>query len=499
VITSNHSRQTSNKKTIFIFNMRPYPALPLITFVFILLLAISCKKKDPPPPPPPPKSSEKAITSFVFKSADNGTQILHNIAGVIGTDTIIVQVNQGVSVSNFIPAINYTGVSISPASAIAQNFNNLVNYTVTAEDGSTKSYVVKVVFLRANQKVYIAGADGNVYAINAGNGTQLWKYTTGGPIYSSPLLVDNTIYIGSMDKYLYALDAATGAMKWKYLTGAPIRDESPVVSNGVAFVSSTNGYPDGYVYAINTASGTLKWSKQIALPNSPVVAGGKLYVNSLGGSFYALDENNGNVVWSKTIGLTSSHHAVVNNRIYIATQGSGTPYQLRCVDAGNGNILWSTPCLSSVTGPTIDNGTVYISKAVGTEQCVEAFNSTDGIFKWRDTLLHVGSINNPVQSCPFALDSLVFPGFHHGNLVTFKTNGTIAWQYGPANDGWFSNPVAANRMVYIGSNDNYLHAVDATNGTMFWKFPTSGAVYSGACLIDSDNNIIHAGSSGAKN
>ena len=479
--------------------MRPYPIVHLVIFVFTLMLAVSCKKKKPPPPPPPPppKSSEKAITSFTFKSSDNSTQILYNIAGIIGTDTITVQVNQGVNVSNFIPTITHTGISLSPASGLAQNFNNLVNYTVTAEDGSTKRYVVKTVFLRANQKVFVGSSDGNVYVINANNGTELWRYTTGGAIHSSPLLVGNTLYIGSMDKNLYALDAATGALKWKYLTTAPIRSESPVISNGVVFISSKNNYPDGNVYAIDAATGLLKWSKQISLPTSPVVTGGKVFINSHGGSFYALDEANGNVIWSTIVGLGSVLPTVINDKIYFAC--SGGQFQLKCINTTTGTNFWNAACSSLVTRPAIANSNLYLSSSFSLDQYVEAFNATDGGFKWRYTLVHAGNSNTIVGSCPVTLDSLVLPGFHYGNFTALKTDGTVAWQYGPANDGYFSNPVAANRMVYVGSNDTYLHAIDATNGVLFWKFPTNGAVISGACLIDSDNNIIHAGSSGARN
>ena len=475
--------------------MKPYPALRLLFFILVILHAVSCKKKKPDPPPPPPKSSEKAITSFVFTSADNA-QLLQNISGSIGTDTITVQVDQGINVSSFIPTIIHTGQSIAPASNVAQNFNSLVNYTVTAEDGSTKRYVVKVVLLRANQKIYVGSSDGSVYAINAHNGTQIWKYTTGGAIQSSPLLSGNTIYIGSFDKYLYALDATTGAFKWKYLTNAPIRGESPVISNGVVFISSKNAYPDGNVYAIDAATGNLKWSKQISFPTSPVVSGGKVFINSFGNSFYAMDENNGSTVWSSIQGLGSMLPTVINDKVYFATSSSNS---IRSFNANTGTTFWNMTCSSTVTRPVIDNGSLYINTSAGAEQYAEAFNVADGAFKWRYQMLSAGNSNIIVGSCPVTLDTLVLPGFHYGKFLALKTNGTVAWQYGPGNGEWYSNATAANRMIYVGSSDNYLHAINGATGTMLWKFQTAGAVVSGPCLIDSDNNAIHAGSSGAMN
>ncbi len=61
-----------------------------------------------------------------------------------------------------------------------------------------------------NDSLIIGGYDGTVRIVNkfylshGGTLQTLWSYTTGGPIYSSPSLVNGRIYIGSNDGYLYA-------------------------------------------------------------------------------------------------------------------------------------------------------------------------------------------------------------------------------------------------------------------------------------------------------
>jgi hypothetical protein len=81
-------------------------------------------------------SSAKAITGFTFSSL--------GVSGVITGTTIAVPVPIGTSVSALVPTITTTGVSVSPASGVAQDFTNTVTYTVTAADSSTQSYVVTV-------------------------------------------------------------------------------------------------------------------------------------------------------------------------------------------------------------------------------------------------------------------------------------------------------------------------------------------------------------------
>ena len=51
---------------------------------------------------------------------------------------------KGTNVSNLTPTIVITGVKVEPASGVAQDFSQDVTYTVTAESGKTKSYIVKV-------------------------------------------------------------------------------------------------------------------------------------------------------------------------------------------------------------------------------------------------------------------------------------------------------------------------------------------------------------------
>ena len=94
--------------------------------------------------------------------------------------------------------------------------------------------------------VYVGSNDFNVYALNAGTGALLWKYTTGSYVRSSPAVANGVVYFGSDDFNVYALNAGTGALLWKYTTRSYL-DSSPAVANGVVYVSSD----DYNVYAFS--------------------------------------------------------------------------------------------------------------------------------------------------------------------------------------------------------------------------------------------------------
>ncbi|MCL1797337.1 MAG: DUF5018 domain-containing protein, partial [Eggerthellaceae bacterium] len=77
-------------------------------------------------------SSTKDITSFA----------LAGVAASISGTNISVEVPYGTDLSSLVPTLAHNGVNISPAASAAQNFNAPVQYVVTAEDGTTKTYTV---------------------------------------------------------------------------------------------------------------------------------------------------------------------------------------------------------------------------------------------------------------------------------------------------------------------------------------------------------------------
>lgn len=80
---------------------------------------------------------------------------------------------------------------------------------------------------------------------------------------------------------------------------------------------------------------------------------------------------------------------------------------------------------------------------------------------------------------------------HRGNLRrdgVFQAKGVtkvkgVKWRFqteGPIK----SSPVAVDGIVYIGSNDEHIYAVDAEKGTEVWKVKTRGAVAGSAAVVD---------------
>lgn len=63
------------------------------------------------------------------------------------------------------------------------------------------------------------------------------------------------------------------------------------------------------------------------------------------------------------------------------------------------------------------------------------------------------------------------------------TNITVKWKF-KTGAGVLSSPVLVGRIIYIGSLDDHLYALDADSGTEKWHFPTGGDVRSTPAVID---------------
>jgi hypothetical protein len=90
-------------------------------------------------------SGAKEITKFSFPGIISPDTVIGAVQDAGGTYPISVWVPSGTALGSLAPVITHTGKSISPAAGTVLNFYTPQNYTVTAEDGTTKTYRVTVI------------------------------------------------------------------------------------------------------------------------------------------------------------------------------------------------------------------------------------------------------------------------------------------------------------------------------------------------------------------
>lgn len=166
--------------------------------------------------------------------------------------------------------------------------------------------------------LYFGCTDGNVYGLDALTGNKKWQFTTGGEIWSTPIIANNTLYIGSFDKIIYAVDISSQTKKWEFATGAT-NIAPPLVFEGKVYAGSL----DRSLYAINENDGSQAW--KFTGGNwfwaKPVVYNGVIFAPNLDEHVYGLDAKTGEKVFDYDVeGQVASWPVVVGNRIIVATQ-----------------------------------------------------------------------------------------------------------------------------------------------------------------------------------
>jgi len=195
-----------------------------------------------------------------------------------------------------------------------------------------------------------------VYAINAQNGEVRWRFESDAyTIISGPLVVaDHLLYVGtggSVDhpekSRCYALDAETGTLRWQHPMGNGY--VGAVLDNESIYVSSR----DQHLYALEKHTGRLRWKYRFAYPtfNTATIAGNVVYINIDGA--YALSSVDGTLLWHKDLEIGSGFYCtpavVVDGVVYLAS-GGGPPLAsiLYALNASNGAEYWHKHYPSSV-------------------------------------------------------------------------------------------------------------------------------------------------------
>ncbi len=368
--------------------------------------------------------------------------------------------------------------------------------------------------------IYFGGDDGNIYAVDAKTGRQLWKHTTGGPAPSTPAVVDGTLYVVSYDGKLHALDARTGGVRWKFATGGERRFEakglnglqprnqtiadpfdvflsSPVVAEGAVYFGSG----DGNLYAVDVASGELRWKFQTGdvVHASPAYANGVLYFGSWDSYFYAVEAATGKEKWRfhggedpvlhNQVGFQSSP-AVANGVVYTGCRDA----QLHALDAATGKEKWHFDNALSwvISSPAVSDAKVFFATSDSSLYHVLDAATGKPILKQQDKAY--------MFSSPAVAGDVVLIGVLNGTLQArdLKT-GEVLWNFqteaSKQNKGWvltadrsfndpllyhsawrdaplvatdrqfgigaiFSSPLVVNGVVYFGSTDGYLYALE---------------------------------------
>jgi len=254
------------------------------------------------------------------------------------------------------------------------------------------------------------------------------------------------------------------ARRWPRLRGRTLA----VLVAGAVLLGSGAVYAGGYV-ANAPSQGEVVWQFQAGggIATSATISDGVVYIGSMDGRLYAVDAQSGQERWEFEAGdLILSKPAVADGVVYFGAGGLDlTDLHLYALDVQSGQERWTFKMAGRfrVSPPAVSDGVVYVAD----DRNLYAVDVQSGVERWR-----------------------------------FQADGRPQAQRGAYEHTDLFSPVVADGVVYVGSNDTYLYAVDALSGQTKWKFQAGGGFYGGfwssaaisggVIYISNDDGYLHA-------
>ena len=314
-----------------------------------------------------------------------------------------------------------------------------------------------------------------------------WAFHTARGVFSTPVLdAAGAVYVGSADRSFVALSPA-GRLRWRIRTGGLI-DAAAVLGPGPVV---TFGAGDEILRRVRSARPpTEQWRAVPTLPPAPgqlvrwwegnpqLAADGTTYVGNTGGGAYALDgaghvrwaHQRGNSVW--TTPAVGRDGTTYWGSLDLATFALDRDGHERW-NAGAGGYVVASPALSA------DGRTLYTASFDGS---VSALDAATGAVRWRfQTPMHVYASPALREDRSGRVTGVAIASTD-GTIRMLGPDGRERWRYdtgAPVR----SSPVlgrvpgaparSRRRVVYAGSGDGRLYALDADTGRRRWSYDTT--------------------------
>jgi outer membrane protein assembly factor BamB len=355
----------------------------------------------------------------------------------------------------------------------------LWRHTTTPTPLTSSSFAYK------NGTLYVAGG-GTVYAINAADGSQVWKFPADkpatAPFYNTPVIDGDALYIGGNDQRFYKLDVATGKQIWVHAMPGTLRSPAIVTGDKVFF-----GCENGTFYALNTADGKIIWSADTGGPITSAASengSGEIAFASSDNKIYYAEEDSGRVVWAVRLPTdATASPPVYSNGAFI----TGAGRDLYALAERRGNQKWTTRFADNITTPVaVSPSMLYLATAEN-----RAYGVSDrGRVQWGVDLPY------PSITPPLVVGSNVVFSCGKGALVVVDgETGKTLWQYvvqpvTPAKKKAlpYTNvaaaPIFADNALFVLSDDGTIGAYKSSApdniGPIFTKFaPEAGSAVNG--------------------
>lgn len=261
--------------------------------------------------------------------------------------------------------------------------------------------------------VYVASGYGELTALAAETGNEIWQQDLDAPGGSAPTVSGDLVYLVVRNSRAWAIETENGRIRWT-IDGTPA-SSAYSGGTGVALTSELAifPFPSGEVLATFRNGGLRRWSTVVTgdrlgravgavsdISADPVVVGDRVYVGNLSGRVASLSVSNGERLWTATEGASGAIWYAGGNLFFVNDLN-----ELMRIDASNGSVVWRIALprfeenrerrmktLFAHYGPVIAGGRLIVASSDG---MLRQFDPTSGVLI-AETELPGGAASNPV-------------------------------------------------------------------------------------------------------
>lgn len=282
-----------------------------------------------------------------------------------------------------------------------------------------------------DNKIFAATGFGEVVALAANDGHEIWRRKLNNPLRSAPTVNNGRLYVVSIINETTALNVGDGAVLWTHAgineTAALLGAPSPAVMGDTVVVA----YSSGELFALRTQNGRPAWGDMLAAPGNvgslpamaairgmPVVNHGGVFAVGQSARTVAVVMRTGERAWEVDMGGINTP-LLAGNTLFTITND----LQLAALRRDNGKILWIKDLQRHVdekdhdsdpiiwTGPVLAGGRLWV---VNSNARLVEFSPFDG------KIVAEHKLSDASYIAPIVAGGVLYVVTEAGDLVAYK-------------------------------------------------------------------------------
>lgn len=375
-------------------------------------------------------------------------------------------------------------VDVQELAPINAKFEPQVLWDVSVGDG-VEQFFSRLAPVNAYDKVFAASRQGEVVAVDAQSGEEVWsldltEYQDEGFLSSiTNLWADgisakiaggivasyDTVFLGTENGLVLALDASNGSVKWqKKVRGEVLAP--PVVDEGVVVVNTGSGI----MHCLDAQSGEERWVYESEVPalslrgiSAPTISAGAAIVGTANGRLAAAVLENGQIAWEQTVAAASGatelerlvdidSEALVLAGVVYTVSFNGT---LAAVELRTGRVIWKRE-YRSYRRMSLEGNNLFV---VDDNSQVYALDRRNGVELWTQTALRGRDLTAATAFKDYVVVGDKFGFLHWINQSDGEIVARLEVGDNDEEEAIYAAPVVGGNLLFTQTRDGELVAV----------------------------------------